>query len=235
MFRINRRQSLVAAASTLFAKIDSVRADSVSTKYLGSDYLSAFELQRFAIEASREREFDRSLLLFVDQGFSLRKRAVEDARNSQLFTDAGKAISALKDSVGDSVGQSYSLTSELVSAQVYAIDFVSSAGAPLVPDSRDILPIGIAAADPLVTKTEDTDITVILDIALQTIGIFDGKQLADEILKDPDCIAVLREIAPSVNKSDWEKILHLAERFFQLLIAHGLLKVYGTRVAFVWV
>ena len=109
---------------------------------------------------------------------------------------------------------------------------MGSNGVSLVPDSRDIVPIGIAVVDPLQDKSQDTDLSVILDIARQTIGIFDGKQLGDEILKDPDCLAALKEIAPSVQKSDWEKILHLAERFFQLLMAHGFLKIYGARLAF---
>jgi len=232
MIHFNRRQAIWVASGALLPKIESALADSASTKYLGQDYLSAFELQEFAVGTSRETEFDQSLIKFVGQGFALRKRAVEDARNSKLFTDSKKAISALDEAKGERVGKDYSLNGEYLQAQKDAIVFVSSNSVSLVPDSRDVLPIGIAAADPVEKKSEDTDFTVILDIALQTIGIFDGKELGDEILKDPDCFKLLKEIAPSVQKSDWQKILHLAERFFQLLIAHGFLKIYGARLAF---
>ena len=92
MIHFNRRQAIWVASGALLPKIESALADSASTKYLGQDYLSAFELQEFAVGTSRETEFDQSLIKFVGQGFALRKRAVEDARNSKLFTDSKKAI-----------------------------------------------------------------------------------------------------------------------------------------------
>lgn len=232
MIYFNRRQAIWIASSAILAKTESALAELASTKYLARDYLSAFELQEFAVGTSREKEFGQSLVRFVGQGFDLRKQAVEDAHNSELFTDPKKALSALNDAKGDHVGKDYSLSDEFLQAQEDAVVFVSSTGVALVPASRDILPIGIAAADPVEKKSEDTDLGVILDIALQTIGIFDGKQLGEEIIKDPDCLGVLKEIAPSIQKSDWQKILHVAERLFQLLIAHGFLKIYGARLAF---
>jgi hypothetical protein len=220
MLRFNRRQSIFVASSILFSRIESAAADSVSTKYLGADYLHAFELQSFAANASRESDpnavetFDESLVIFVEQGFSVRRQAVSHARNSELFSDPKKAISALNASIGDPVGKNYSLNAESIKSQVDAFLFVWSEGVPLVPDSKDILPIGIVAVEPVEKKNEETDLSMILDIALQTIGIFDGKQLAEEFLKDQDCLAILHEIAPSAKDSDWQKILHLSERFF---------------------
>jgi hypothetical protein len=45
-----------------------------------------------------------------------------------------------------------------------------------VPDVRDVLPIGIPVADPAKEKNKNNNFGVVLDIALQTIGIVDSKR-----------------------------------------------------------
>lgn len=70
----------------------------------------------------------------------------------------------------------YVLTEGTIDAQIAVINFVASAGVSLVPDVRDVLPIGIPVADPAKEKNKNNNFGVVLDIALQTIGIVDSKR-----------------------------------------------------------
>ena len=123
-----------------------------------------------------------------------------------------------------------------INAQIEAITFVSDFKIPLVPQQEDILPIGIPVVEPVEQKTEDTDARVVLDIALQALGLVEGEQLLDQILKDPDVDTALHEVMPSLKTKDWENVLKLLEHIVQLLITHGILKSFAAisarRIAF---
>jgi hypothetical protein len=85
-----------AAPSIAFGKIDiAVAASDVYDKYLAPDYSNAVDLQEFVVRAPGGVELEPSLVEFVGHGFALRKQAVKDARNSGVFSDQEKAMSAL--------------------------------------------------------------------------------------------------------------------------------------------
>jgi hypothetical protein len=71
---------------------------------------------------------------------------------------------------------------------------------------------------------------VILDIALQTMGIFEGKDLSDQLLKDKGIRSILEKIAPSVNEKDWKTIISLSEQLFELVIGSELFKALAPRL-----
>jgi hypothetical protein len=178
MTDLNRRSSLLILSGTILATSEGAFGQA-SLKYMRDDIANVVDLQRFAVGFSPEsKELVPSLVKFVELGVDIRRKAVEDANNSGVFADPDKAIGDIKSSVGIQIKKDpdYYITSESVSSQIEAIQFVSKNGVSLVPDIRDILPIGIPVAEPIVPEDQDSDVSVALDIALQTIGMFDTKQ-----------------------------------------------------------
>lgn len=233
MITIDRRRSLFLASGVLVAGIDRASAQA-SVKYTGRDISSALDLQQYAVTASSDTGF----VDFVVKSVDVRRSAVSDAANSEVFVNATRAVSDLRSSIGfaaPGIPKAY-FSEERVNAQIDVIMFVHSMGMPLVPEVQDILPIGIPVVEPVEQRNEDTDLSVILDIAFQTMGIFEGKQLVDEALKDPDILASLHAIIPALKSKDWQELLKLLERVFQVIIAHGLFKMYAKiaakRIAF---
>jgi hypothetical protein len=234
---IDRRTSLLVLSSALFA--DSTKAfGQAFVKYMGEDISNALQLTQLVVGAPLDDKLDQYMIKFVTESFILRKRSVIGAMSSNVFQDAEKAIADLKLSAGAVVqgNREYVITEDDINSQIAVINFVASAEVPLVPNLSDILPIGIPVADPIKEKNEDTDFTVILDIALQTIGIVDGRELVDEALKDKDVSGLLQIVIPSIKSGDWQKLVELSERLFKLLIAAKFFENYakkvGKRVAF---
>jgi hypothetical protein len=103
------------------------------------------------------------------------------------------------------------------------IQFVDSAGMPLVPEGKDILPIGVPVVEPVGQKNEATDLSVCIDIALQTLGIVEEKKVIDEALKDPNIAAALHAIIPTLKTQDWKILLKPFDHLINLLFLHVVL------------
>jgi hypothetical protein len=110
------------------------------------------------------------------------------------------------------------------------VQFVASARVPLVPAVAEIQPIGIPVIEPLEKKTTDTDLEVVLDIALQTLGIFEAKTLVEELLKDKDISTLLHQSVPELKEEEWTKLLEVGEKIFKLVIAHNFVRAYAARI-----
>jgi hypothetical protein len=207
-----------------------------SVKYLYGDISSAQDLQQNAVDVPLDG-VDQFAPKFVTEGFNLRRKSVVDATGSGVFTEVNKAIADLKSSVGYTVGSGYVLTEDRINSQITVINFVASQGVQLLPDIRDILPIGIPVADPVKEKNSNSDVTVILDIALQTMGIVEDKEkFIDEAMKDSDVQAFLQSAVPAIQGGDWQKMVDLGERVFKVIITAQFVRNYaqtvGQRVAF---
>ena len=100
-----------------------------------------------------------------------------------------------------------------------------------MPNRQDIQPIGVSVAEPPENKSEETDFGVILEIALETMGIFEGKDLADKLLGDKDMSAILKEIAPSLKAKDWKNRLALAEKMFIAILASSAFKIFVEKIS----
>jgi hypothetical protein len=205
-------------------------------KYLYNDISSAQNLQQSAVGVPLDG-IDQFAPKFVIESFNLRRQSVIDATGSGVFTEVNKAIADLKSSVKSTVGNGYVLTEDRINSQITAINFIASQGVQLLPDTRDILPIGIPVADPLKENNANSDVTVILDIALQTMGIVEDKEkLIDEAMKDSDVQAFLQSAVPAIQSGDWQKVVELGERIFKVIITAQFVRNYaekvGQRVAF---
>jgi len=228
---VDRRQSLLLTTGAVFAGVNAAFGQTPS-KLLDS-IAGAFALQKFAIDAS-DKDFPR----FVTQDFYSRQSTVYEAINSKLFDNANSAKLYLRSIIGSSnPGIPAEFFSEnAISSQIQAVDFVVSANLPLVPAVADIQPIGIPTIEPLEKRTDDTDLGVALDIALQTLGIFEGKTLVDELLKDDDISKQLHQLVSRLKEKEWTKLLELAEKVFQVALASSAVKAYaekvGRRIAF---
>jgi hypothetical protein len=228
---IDRRTSLLIISGALVTGTTSAFGQA-SVKYLSKDIANAVALRQFAIEAPRKKDFDQFAVNFVVTGFNVRKKSVADAAASGAFSASDRAIADLKNSVGSVVSDNpkYVLTEESIDAQIAAINFLASQGVSLVPDIRDVLPIGIPVADPTIEKSRDNDFGVLLDIALQTMGVVDGKTLVDEAMKDKDVQGFLQMAIPSIQAENWQKLAELLEGFFKFLIAKQFFETYAERV-----
>jgi hypothetical protein len=232
---IDRRTSLLVLSGAVFADMK-MAFGQTSVKYLYGDISSAQDLQRSVVDMPLDG-VDQFAPKFVIEGFNLRRKSVADAAGSGVFTDVNKAVTDLNSSVGYNIGSGYILTEDRINSQIAVINFVASQGIQLLPDARDILPIGIPVADPLKQKNSDSDFSVILDIALQTMGIVEDKEkLIDEAMKDSDVQAFLQSAVPAIQSGDWQKLVELGERIFNLIIAAQFFRNYaekiGRRVAF---
>jgi hypothetical protein len=94
-----------------------------------------------------------------------------------------------------------------------------------VPNRQDIQPIGVSVAEPPENKSEETDFGVILEIALETMGIF------DKLLGDKDMSAILKEIAPSLKAKDLKTLLALAEKMFIAILASSAFKIFVEKIS----
>jgi hypothetical protein len=233
----DRRTSLFVFSSTLLTGATNAFGQA-ALKYMGDDLSDALTLQRDAVNAPRREHFDQFAVKFVITGFNVRKKSAVDAAASGAFISSERAIADLKASIGSVVDNNpnYVLSENSVNAQILAINFVTSAGVALVPDVRDILPIGVAVADPTREKGLNNDVGVVLDIALQTMGIIDSKDLIDEALKDKDVQTFLDSALPLIQSENWQKLVELLEGLFKFIIAKKFFENYaekvGKRVAF---
>lgn len=226
---IDRRTSLLLLSGAIFTDVTEAFSQA-SVKYLYNDISSAEDLQQNAVGVPLDGVDEFALKLVIDD-FNLRRKSVTDATGSGVFTETNKAITDLRSSIGYSVGNRYILTEGRINSQIDVINFVASQGLALVPDTRDILPIGIPVADPIKEKNSDTDFSVILDIALQTMGIVENKEkLIDEAMKDSDVQAFLQSATPAIKSGDWQKLVELGERFFKLVIVAQFFRNYAERV-----
>jgi hypothetical protein len=232
MICFDRRRTLFLLPSFLLARTETVFAQSAA-KYLGGDIASAFELQQFAVSASKDHDFDD----FVARSVRDRQRTADDATKSGVFDNPTRAVSDLQSSIGfhtSGIPEDY-FSEQRVTSQINVIQFVDSAGVSLVPGNKDILPIGIPVVEPIGQKSEATDLTVCIDIALQTLGIVEEKKVIDEALKDPDIAAALHGIIPTLKTQDWKVLLKPLDHLINLLFLHVVLisaKSVTKRVAF---
>lgn len=75
---INRRASLLVLSGALFGGTKSAFGQA-SVKYMAEDISNALGLQQLAVVASRNKDFDASVVYFVIEAFSVRRKSVVDA------------------------------------------------------------------------------------------------------------------------------------------------------------
>jgi hypothetical protein len=179
MSHLTRRQAVVLAFGAVFAD---TRASSAQDKDLSNSLASAFQIQNLAVEAESDKDFAN----FVTQDFFSRRNTVDVAAQSEIFSNSEKANAYLKSIIGSKAQNvpEYYFSKDAIEAQMQNVSFVASAGVPLVPNRQDIQPIGVPVVEPPENKSEETDFGVIMEIALQTMGIFEGKDLSDKLLGD---------------------------------------------------
>jgi len=233
MTYIDRRQSILLTTAAVFAASNVAFGQGLN-KLLATSVADGFALQTFAISASTDKDFAE----FVTRDFYARQSTVYHANDSKLFATAESAQSYLKSIIGESspgVPADY-FSEENITSQIQVVSFVASEKVSLVPEVADIRPIGIPSIDPIQNKTKDTDFGVVLDIALQIVGIASEKVLIDEILKDNDVSTQLNSMVPVIEAKDWKKLLELADKLLKIFIATRFMQEYakkaGIRIAF---
>lgn len=232
MLYLDRRQSLLLAAGALLTVSREASAQSKVPSY--KDIVDrAQSVQTTAIAVEK----DKDIIVYIEQDYYARKYTVLAAEQTSNFRNAAIAESYITTEIkNNSIRFQFSTESQAVSSQVEAINFVVKNGAPIVPALSDIHPIGIPSIAPVENKNADTDLGVALDIALQTIGIFEGKTLVDELLRDEDVSNGLSALIPAIKSKDWAKILEFSEKLFRIVVASKFFLQYaekaGAKIAF---
>ena len=234
MISIGRRQSVLMVAGALLSEGNTAFGQGARSDPLDAAISRSLDLQKIAISASEGKDF----LEFVVQSFFMRQSMVAIAADSGKFDNSKTAQYYLNSKIGTTsqgIPDVY-FSSDRLESQIQVVLYVSSENVPLVPRVEEVQPIGIPVIEPIDKKNEDTDFEVILDIVLQTMGVFDSKTLVNEILKDKNVQSELQRIAPALKDKDWKKILELGEEFFKLVLAQRFFRAYaekiGKRIAF---
>lgn len=111
---------------------------------------------------------------------------------------------------------------------------IASAGLPLAPVPEHAVPLPVSSVPPPDEPSTETDLIIVVDILLETLGIVGGNQsIAQAIINEDEALSrAIADLLDSVTTHDWESVASSAETFFKLFVGSAIwsrIKEQGVR------
>lgn len=170
---------------------------------------------------------------YLDWDYNSRFKTLSEAGSSGVFANAESAISyvrALPRIVPREVLLKFDAAT--TNSQIFVINELTRLSLPIVPQAESVAP-AIVPSVPDQSTTKDTDLRVIGDIFLETLGIMLGENAlsvafieSDERLKQ-----TFIEMLDKVASKDWTGVAELAEVAFKLFVGGTVWKAITEKMA----
>lgn len=222
--RFTKRDTFGLALGALFGSTILARAQSDEDfDVLQGAFDAAMELRAFAINSEFAAEFDGgdNLVTFLSRDYIARTITLEVANKTSVFGDIEslqgyvfripERISGIS---GLGFDEPYLSSMIAVAAQLQQDEL------PIAPQPFEVVPAEIPALPPADTS-EDTDLKVVVDILLETLGISvrEVNLFVSVIESDEDLRQTFEDLLAQITTKDWDEVVKLAEIAFKGLVA----------------
>jgi hypothetical protein len=216
----NRREAIFMAfgaflGSTIVARSQSVEDFEVLQKACDA----AFQLRSFDVTAAVE-EFDNFELVFLQQDYLARSATLDIANLTNVFEEIGQVEKYVFSLPGNIVVPPDMVFDEAYVSSMFAIaSQIEEDGLPIAPSAQEVAADEIAVIPPQ-EVAEDSDLRVVVDILLETIGISvgDTSLIVSAIESDERLRQSVNDLLSQISSKDWQEVIATAEVVFKLLV-----------------
>jgi hypothetical protein len=223
---LSRRNALRLGAVLLVTPLAGLRAQDFSgyTKEWFSSAVKTFEAANTVLTKGDPRALPDvdALMQYLATDFRGRVSSFELARKSGIFVNQDTATSYVRSiSKMPLPNLPFAFDQRSEESQIQIIQLCAQLAVPIAPEATSVVPAAIPSIPPAEKKTPETDLQVIGDILLETLGIVAGTEgLMDELLRgDPEIKKILDDLVKAVSTKDWKTVAKIGEQFFKLLVA----------------
>jgi hypothetical protein len=229
---LNRRQSIVIGTSFILSSSRAFAQEGVSYETFSPLIGNANSVLDLAISIDIPY-IHGAIPKYLDWDYNSRFKTLSAAGSSGVFANAESAISyvrALPKILPAAVLLKFDAAT--TNSQIFVIKELTRLSLPIVPPAESVAP-AIVASVPDQSTTKDTDLRVISDIFLETLGIMLGEDTltvafieSDERLKQ-----TFSEMLDKVASKDWKDVAELAEAAFKLFVGGTVWKTVTEKMA----
>lgn len=229
---LNRRQSIVLGTSFILTSSRAFAQEGVSYETFSPLIGSANSVLDLAISIDIPY-IHGAIPKYLDWDYNSRFKTLSEAGSSGVFANAESAISyvrALPKILPAAVLLKFDAAT--TNSQIFVIKELTRLSLPIVPPAESVAP-AIVPSVPDQSTTRDTDLRVISDIFLETLGIMLGENAltvafieSDEKLKQ-----TFAEMLDKVASKDWKDVAELAEVAFKLFVGGTVWKTVTEKMA----
>jgi hypothetical protein len=216
----NRREAIFMAFGALLGSTIVARSQSVEDfEVLQKAFDAAFQLRSFAVTAAVE-EFDNFELVFLQQDYLARSATLDIANLTNVFEEIGQVEKYVFSLPGNIVVPPDMVFDEAYVSSMFAIaSQIEEDGLPIAPSAQEVAADEIAVIPPQ-EVAEDSDLRVVVDILLETIGISvgDTSLIVSAIESDERLRQSVNDLLSQISSKDWQEVIATAEVVFKLLV-----------------
>jgi hypothetical protein len=216
----NRREAIFMAFGAFLGSTIVARSQSVEDfEVLQKAFDAAFQLRSFAVTAAVE-EFDNFELVFLQQDYLARSATLDIANLTNVFEEIGQVEKYVFSLPGNIVVPPDMVFDEAYVSSMFAIaSQIEEDGLPIAPSAQEVAADEIAVIPPQ-EVAEDSDLRVVVDILLETIGISvgDTSLIVSAIESDERLRQSVNDLLSQISSKDWQEVIATAEVVFKLLV-----------------
>lgn len=169
---------------------------------------------------------------YVDWDFRSRIDTLRAAGDSDAFTNSESAVSYVRAIPSLLPGNSFiKFDSATTASQIFVIEELNRLSLPIIPPVEAVSPAIIPSA-PDHSASRDSDVKVLIDIFLETCGIYIGREEISVSLIEGDekLNQTFLELMDKVSTKDWKDVAGLAEAAFKLFVGGKIWKELASRL-----
>tara|TARA_R110000787_G_scaffold58010_1_gene132137 strand:+ start:3011 stop:3895 length:885 start_codon:yes stop_codon:yes gene_type:complete len=205
---LSRRSFVAAGSSLVLVNSRGAFAQSSSQEEVAKIAISsAVSVRQFAIETSLE-EINFNVDNFVEFDYQSRQQTFDSLRQLSSSLDIDSYVADLPKQMSINAGINFSEDAKR------SVEFIVAAlegeGLPLVPEADAIEPIGVPSLPPE-EADNDTDLKVVIDIFLESIGIGELGLLTQTISANPDLQQKFAELVQHISNKEWTLVAEAIE------------------------
>jgi hypothetical protein len=165
-------------------------------------------------------EFDNFELVFLQQDYLARSATLDIANLTNVFEEIGQVEKYVFSLPGNIVVPPDMVFDEAYVSSMFAIaSQIEEDGLPIAPSAQEVAADEIAVIPPQ-EVAEDSDLRVVVDILLETIGISvgDTSLIVSAIESDERLRQSVNDLLSQISSKDWQEVIATAEVVFKLLV-----------------
>ena len=208
ILELSRRNFVAMGSSLLFVHGRAAFAQSSSQEEVAKIAISsAASVRQFAIETPLE-EINSNIDNFVEFDYQSRQQTFDSLRQFSASLNIDSYVADLPMQMSINAGISFSEDAKR------SVEFVVAAledeGLPLVPEADAIEPIGVPSLPPE-EAANDTDLKVVIDIFLESIGVGAPSLLTQTISANRDLQQKFAELVQHISNKEWTLVAETIE------------------------
>ncbi|MCB1468129.1 MAG: hypothetical protein KDK08_13525 [Rhizobiaceae bacterium] len=208
ILELSRRRFVAAGSSLLLVSGRGTLAQSSNQEEIAKIVISnAASVRLFAIETPLE-EINSNVDNFVEFDYQSRQQSFDSLRQFSASLDINSYVTDLPTQMSINAGIDFSENAKR------SVEFIVAAlddeGLPLVPEADAIEPIGVPSLPPK-EADNDTDLKVVIDIFLESIGVGEPGLLTQTISANPDLQQKFTELVEHISNKEWTLVAEAIE------------------------